>query len=329
MRITRKQIQGLFQLFLSLAILSFILWRVGPREVFASLSDINWRWYSLALALFAINIVVRAYRWYIFVRTLDANTSFLHLTYLYFVGFFANNFIPSGFGGDVVKVVSLRNSTKQGAEAVSSVLMDRFTGLLGSSLIALFDLIINQVLTESTVDLPVILWVIIVLTSISIPAGFLLVRWTNPFIWAANRWPRVEQLPNFDKLVRLAGTVKRYSWRVLGQSLLITLPFTITLIIVQYSIARALGVDLPISIFALFVPIIAVLNALPISFNGLGVREGIYQFLFVPIGVPQATAVAMALAFTVMRFIAGLIGGLLYAGRALQRLLNSPAAKKM
>jgi uncharacterized membrane protein YbhN (UPF0104 family) len=47
---------------------------------------------------------------------------------------------------------------------------------------------------------------------------------------------------------------------------------------------------------------------LPITFNGLGLREGIYTFLFVPVGVPAATAVSMSLAFYFLRFSAGLLG---------------------
>ena len=83
----------------------------------------------------------------------------------------------------------------------------------------------------------------------------------------------------------MVETVNRYPLPILLSSLLISLPFTLSLILVQYIIARALSIDLPLAVFALFVPIIAILNLLPLSFNGLGVREGVYQFLFVPIGV--------------------------------------------
>jgi hypothetical protein len=75
-------------------------------------------------------------------------------------------------------------------------------------------------------------------------------------------------------------------------------------------------VNVPFYVFPLFVPIIAIINLLPISFNGLGMREGVYQFLFVPVGVPDASAIAMSLAFYFLRLGTGLIGGILYALRS-------------
>jgi glycosyltransferase 2 family protein len=112
-------------------------------------------------------------------------------------------------------------------------------------------------------------------------------------------------------------------------SLLISLPFTLNLILVQVTIAWALGVHLPFRIFALFVPIIAIINLLPITFNGLGLREGIYTFLFVPIGVPAATAVSMSLAFYFLRFSAGLLGGLMYAFRSILSFARPPEPGKL
>jgi hypothetical protein len=79
----------------------------------------------------------------------------------------------------------------------------------------------------------------------------------------------------------------------------------------------------------LFVPIIAIINLLPIAFNGLGVREGVYLFLFVPIGVAPEEAVAMSLAFYFLRFGAGVVGGVLLAWSSVSHLLRSPQAENV
>ena len=73
----------------------------------------------------------------------------------------------------------------------------------------------------------------------------------------------------------------------------------------------------------LFVPVIAIINLLPISFNGLGMREGVYQFLFVPVGVADASAIAMSLAFYFLRLSTGLIGGILYALRSARGITSA------
>lgn len=318
-----KNVRHLAQLVISLALLAGLLWFVGFEEVIATLTSINWRWYVPAFAMFLVNVVIRAYRWYILLRVLNDRPSFGHLVYLYFLGFFTNNFIPSSMGGEVVKVLSLRSTHGKGTEALSSVLMERLTGLLGSAVIALFALIWNAISHTTNVELPPVLWGAIVLLSMGIPLGFVLVRWTAVIAWGIGRFPIVRRIPRFEKFEQLVSTVRLYPLGILLQALLISLPFTISLILVQYSIARAFGVHLSLAIFSLFVPIIAILMLLPLSFNGLGLREGLYLLLFIPVGVSHETAIAMSLAFSFLRTAAGLIGGLLYAMQSVGQMVKT------
>lgn len=324
----RQKLIGLAQVALSLILLVWLISRVGFEDVVSTLSDISWPWYLLAFLLFQLNTIIRAWRWYVLLHALDERPTFGLLVYLYYVGFFANNFIPSGFGGDLVKVVSLRQNTGRGSEALSSVLMERVTGLVGSSLIALVALLYNIAVHAMTLNLPSLLWLLIFVTAVGIPALFFLARWADPLTSIERFWPKVRSIPFYEKIEKLVNTIHRYPVRALVTALLISIPFTLILVLVQITIAWALGVHLPFRIFALFVPLIAIINLLPITFNGLGLREGIYTFLFVPVGVPAATAVAMSLAFYFLRFSAGLLGGLMLAIRSLLHL-GQPTADSL
>ena len=324
-----KKLRSLFQILLSLVLLSLLLYQVGLDGVIRTFATIRWGWYALAFALFLLNIVIRTYRWFILLHSLDSRPSFSRLLYLYFLGFFANNFIPSGFGGDVVKVVNLRQHYGRGTEALSSVIMERATGLVGSSIIALIALTWYAFNQTQKIALPTTLWAFIALISTVIPLGFMIIRWFDLLGFFNSHMPVVKRIPFYTKIERLLDTVRRYPFPILIRALLISLPFTIDLILVQYFIAEALGADVPLNIFPLFVPVIAILNLLPIAFNGLGVREGLYLFLFVPIGVPPETAVAMSLAFYFLRISAGLIGGLLYALNSLFIFVRTSRAAKL
>jgi uncharacterized protein (TIRG00374 family) len=328
-RANRKKLLGLSQVALSLLLLVWLFSRVSLQEVVQTLANIHWGWYALAFLLFQLNVVIRAYRWFVLLRALNDEPKFGYLAYLYYIGFFANNFIPSGFGGDLVKVVSLRQSHGRGAEALSSVLMERVTGLVGSSLIALVALLWNLAAHAMTLDLPWVLWALIAVTAVGIPLAFFVGRASNPINMLLRLYPKAAGLPFYGKFENLVNTIHRYPMRALVSSLLISLPFTLNLILVQMTIAWALGIHLPFRIFALFVPIIAIINLLPITFNGLGLREGIYTFLFVPVGVPAATAVSMSLAFYFLRFSAGLLGGLMYALRSILSFARPPEAHEM
>ncbi len=325
----KKKLRGLLQILLSLLLLSLLLYQVGLDKVVDTLTHINWGWYLLAFLIFLLNIVIRAYRWFILLHSIDDRPPLVRLIYLYFLGFFANNFIPSGFGGDVIKVLNLRQHYGHGTEALSSVVMERATGLMGSALIALAALIWNALSHTTQVELPTALWVTITLISVGIPAGFLTLRYVDLLGFLSKRFPIITRLPLYDKVERLMGTIRLYPFPVLMRALLISLPFTIDLILVQFFVAQSLAADLPLSIFPLFVPLIALFNLLPIAFNGLGVREGVYLFLFVPIGVPPETAVAMSLAYYFLRFGAGLIGGLMYMLSSLANFVRTPRPENL
>jgi uncharacterized membrane protein YbhN (UPF0104 family) len=320
-----KKTRGILQLLFSLILLAWLVGRVGLDEIKSVLTGINWAWYLPAFLFFLINIAVRTYRWYTLLGALSDRASFGQLLYLYFLGFFFNNFIPSGFGGDVVKVFSLRQEHKQGIEALSSVVMDRVTGMLGSSLIAMVVLFWNGIQawlgqSGASLSLPPTLMVSVALVSLGALLGFAFVRWSDPLGLLSSLLPFTQRFTANDKVQRLAGTVQQYPLSTLFRALLTSLPFTLGLVVVQYTIARALSVELPVHLFLLFVPLISIINLLPLSFNGLGMREGVYQLLFVPIGVPSASAIGMSLAFYFLRFSTGLIGGLLYTIRSISNI---------
>jgi len=324
-----KKVRGVLQVLISLTLLFLLINRVGFQEVLAIFANINVAWYLLAFAIFLLNIVIRSYRWTILLHSLNDRPPFSRLLYLYFLGFFANNFIPTGFGGDVVKVVSLRQKYGRGTEALSSVIMDRLTGLLGTSVIALVALTWNSLNQTTAINLPLGLWLAIFTISFGIPVGFLLIRSTDLVGTVTGWFPAIGRLPLYDRFARLVDTVHRYPFPTLIKALLISLPFTINMVLIQYSVSRALSVDVPPILFPLFVPLIALINLLPISFNGLGVREGVYLFLFVPAGVAPEEAIAMSLAYYLLRFGAGIIGGLLYALSSVSRLMRSPHAENL
>ncbi len=327
-RVGNKKLQGIIQVVISLGLLALLVYQVGPAAILSTFAEISLTWYALALLLFMGNIVLRAYRWYLLLHALDERPSFLYLTYLYFVGFFFNNFIPTGFGGDVVKVLGVRQTYGRGIDALSSVIMERLTGLLGSSLIALLALTWNALVSPAHLEVPAPLLLMTFMVSIGIMAGFIILRWAQPLDWLARSMPFTRPITANQKVLRLADTVRRYPISELWRALLISIPFTISLIFVQYAVARALHVDVSWPLFALFVPIIALVNLLPISFNGLGTREGVYLLLFVPAGIPSEQAIAMSLAYYGLRIIAGLLGGAMLAVRSLSNVARTAAVRE-
>ena len=82
------------------------------------------------------------------------------------------------------------------------------------------------------------------------------------------------------------------------------------MIAVVFLNARALALDVPVAAVAVFVPLISLAGMLPVSVNGLGVREALYILLFGRIGVPAESAVSLALLYLAVTLLASLPGGL-------------------
>ena len=59
----------------------------------------------------------------------DARPGYLTLLAYYLLGFFYNNFLPGGFGGDVVRAGALVQGGQKLVQAANSVLMARLAGL--------------------------------------------------------------------------------------------------------------------------------------------------------------------------------------------------------
>jgi uncharacterized membrane protein YbhN (UPF0104 family) len=71
--------------------------------------------------------------------------------------------------------------------------------------------------------------------------------------------------------------------------------------------------SVPLAALAVFVPLISLAGMLPVSVNGLGLREALYLLLFGRIGVPADAAVSMALLYFAVTMAASLPGGIVYA----------------
>jgi uncharacterized protein (TIRG00374 family) len=295
----------LLRILISLIVLIIVIASVGLDRLWAALSAVQPAWFLVALAIHFLGLVIRTFRWAILVKSLDVRVSFGRLFYLYMAGTFFNTFLPTGIGGDVVKIIDLAPESG-GARAFSTVFADRLTGILGTSFIALCVAIVDP----ADVPPPIVALVIVITGGILIAT--LLLTQQQLIDRVMRHVPGWSKLLGKAKVRKIYEALTSYSPRVIIRSTLISLPFTLTLIASQYALALSLGVIVPVQYFALFIPLTALAQMLPISFNGLGVREGTFQALFGTVGVAGEQAVAISLLYYVLRVITGLIGGLMY-----------------
>ena len=309
----RKRGWAVARLLISLGLLAFVLRAIGLERIGRVLLEAEPGLFVIALGLFVVGVVVRALRWRALLVALGLQIPLGRLVYLYFLGTFFNMFLPTGFGGDVVRVVELSQDADP-TLVTGTVIVDRLTGLLMLFVLALLALPFTFGL------LPTKVWLAIgLLAAGGLVAGVLVLqgRWLRR---VTRQLPGPLSLTGEGVLARIYDAVTACGWRAVGAALFFSLIFNVLLVLENYLVARAVGIELSLAFFFLLVPLLSLTLMLPISFGGLGVREGLAVLLLGQVGVDEAQAVAYSLGVYAIARVTGLFGGLLFVLESVGKL---------
>jgi uncharacterized protein (TIRG00374 family) len=301
----RDRILNFVRIAVSLLGLALIVLTQDLGQAFRLLLEMNWLPFLGTLILFLSGSFIRAYRWGCLVWALDVQVSYWRLVNLYFIGAFFNQFLPTGVGGDAIKMFELSRQDGKAASAISSVLVDRFLGLFVLFALALLALLFGHELVPQQVRI-----LIAVVFAASLIGAALILQRTWIETWG-KRLGVDRVLGRIKILHELYESLYLYGTAALLKATAASLAWNLLLVLGYYLLGRAVGIDLPLWYYFLFVPIISVLLLIP-SVGGLGVREGATVFLFTQVGVPEPQALALALAYLVALWLIALTGGILY-----------------
>lgn len=317
---SRKVWSNLLRIVVSVITLWLLLQQVGGQQVFAVLSNVRLEVLVYAWIVFLIGIVIRVFRWRVLLHGLGLHPSFWLLLKLYLVGGFFSTFLPSGFGGDVVRVVELARG--ENAPAITgTVIVDRMTGLL--SLMAM-----GLVVLPFAPDLAIWLrWTFIVVALSGLVIGFFLLEGhvLRRFLsWIGTKL-KLPQFLSFDGpgfLSKLYQAVSGCGARAVWSALLLSTLFNFFNIVVHWLCALAVGIVVGVWFHFVAVPLLASTLLIPISVGGLGARDWVAQPLMKSVGVSQSVSAAWSLSVWAVTGAAGLVGGMIYFSEAFWGLLR-------
>ena len=279
------------------------------QELKAALYGSKWWLYVIAALIILIRPFVASYRWHIILGISKIRVSLLRLFYWYMIASFFNMFLPTALGGDVVRIYELASYSSQKADAAASVLMERILGfmaMIGMAVVALF--ISTQARQNPTIYMGVLAVSVVYIL-------FLIALFHHTFCLAIiNLFKRIGLIGIRDKLRH--GYTALYSLqnhhRSLGLAFVASVIFQIIAIICIYLVGSSLHINVPISYYFLSVPIIWLLTMLPISINGMGVREGGFVLFFTAAGISHTNALLLSFLSFSLLIIMSLIGGIFY-----------------
>jgi uncharacterized membrane protein YbhN (UPF0104 family) len=292
---------------LGAGVIAFLLWRYDARPILRAAARERLGYFTAAMALYLAGQAMSALRWQWLARMNGVAGRYPEYLRYYFIGVFTNLFVPGLIGGDAARSIYLGRRHRQLPAAIGSVIADRGIGLL-----ALFWFAAIAALWFRAI-LPAAVRELVMLLGAGTFAGWLA---APLLIGGAALLPanlRNILTPITPYLERPAAILPAIALSLLLQA---------SLAGCQYLLALGLGLETSFAPFIVCVPIANVLASLPLTFNGLGVRETAYLVLLGGAGIAHPDAIALGLLWFAMTMTGGLTGIIAFTTTALASALQ-------
>jgi hypothetical protein len=235
------------------------------------------------------------------------NLKYGHLLKLYYVGLFFNNFMPGNVGGDVKKVYDIRMQGGQDSVGAgfTATVFDRLYGLF---FVTIFTLAMGALFFAYDDAQRAFLWpsVWIFLGFCTMFAALFSRRLGNLCCLAMSKVlpGRVQ-----ERVIHMFNRFRDFrSVKLWIQISLLSVATQSLRILVHYFCGIAVGVALSISWYFYYIPLVAIVSALPISIGGFGPREFLAQSLFARAGVASLESVVIQLLAYFVSLLLSLFG---------------------
>ena len=306
----------ILRLAVSAGLIAWLLRRTDFAEVMAAFRRADLRLIGLALLLIPLGYLASVSRWRLLLRSQGGDAPYSFLVQSLMTGIFFNNLLPSTIGGDAVRAWDTSRAGVSRATAVAIVVVDRFVGLLALVLFAAVGLLVSGRLTERIPELTA--WVFGGAAVLAALAGLLFLP-SRRAATLGRRLPEKVSAALFAFQGKGRALAGAFAWSLVLQGLVV---------VNVWVLARALRVPIPLPYFFLIMPVALFAMMVPISINGVGVRESTYAFFFAAFGVGAAAGVAVGWLDYGLLLLQALAGGVVYAwGRRRGNAVAADAAK--
>jgi hypothetical protein len=295
----------ILQVVVTLSLIVFLFTGIQWSEVRDTLYSLQWNYFSLAAFLFLLIHLVNVYRWQWLVNSPTPN--YAQLICMYGAGLFANNFLPTGVGGDGIRAALLSRFIAV-PKAVLSVALDRGIGVL-TLFIFLFPALLSG-------DPPFFMqnWLALQTNIFTVGKWLFAVFLISLFFLWFIRSYACSVAKTLVKYVggRSFNTATLFSGSKTGLAGVLCSIVSITLLILSnHFVLMSLGIETNISI-AIWLVICSSLSLLaPISVNGLGVFESVYVIILSSYGISHSSALSVALLIRLLTLLFSLLGGII------------------
>ena len=288
---------------ITVVLFATLLYRLDTGRIVQVLSHGSLLLFAAATLVMAATLPFTAQRWHIILAgKIDAGPAIL--LRILFVGWFFNQVLPTGIGGDAVRAWRCHQRGAGLAMAIRSVLLDRASGY--AVMVAIFAATLPGLL--GFIRDPVQQRMLVLALGAAV-AGLVALFLFDRLPTALLRLRPVALFADLSVEARrlFLGRPAR-SAAIFGLSAVATL---LTILSIDLA-GRCVNIELPFSRWLAIVPPVALFQLLPISLGGWGVREAALVIVLGALGIPGETALAGSLCIGLSQILVGLPGGLIW-----------------
>ena len=312
----KKLILLAVKLIVSAGLLYFLLKDVKLGEVKDTMLGADRLYLALAFLTPYVGFYVTSLRWKGLLSVQGVRVAQPVLFRSCMIAVFFNQLMPSIIGGDVVRVY---DSWKAGASkpvALSTIFIDRVLGLFALALFAVAGLFLLGKLESDTRYVPLLVIAVALGLAGSVAMIF---SPSKSVLLLARKVYGLAPGPISKFFRKLDDAVDAYRGRhiVLARALGLSLVLQFNVVLLHLLIGKALGIDVGFFGYFYVVPIAFFVMLIPLSINGIGVRENMFALMLGGLGVAAQDAVALALLAYAVFLVHGVFGGVVLAFRGM------------
>lgn len=313
----RRALVWLFKVIVSAGLLAVLFSRVDFAPLWAKARGASLPWLGVSIGLYFLMVLVSAWRWHVLLNAVRVAVPLRRLVTSFLVATFFNNFLPSNIGGDVVRIADTARPAGSKTIATLVVLADRGVGLLGLVLVAALGASLAAQLPGTGVIGPSILWTILAAglagAGLLIWHPSLLVTILRPIRRVHPEWIG-ERIGRLDTLLAHMRSAPSALARCFAGAV------AVQLVLVAFYLAVAKSMVIPVSFWqmSLIVPMTFLVQMLPMSMNGFGVREATFAYYFTRIGLSIEQALLVSFVGAAMMIVFSVTGAAAYVSRGRQ-----------
>lgn len=310
------QTRRYIKIVISFLLIAGLFYISDTRAMAESLRRVKPGYLALALCMVFCNRVLMPVKWNLLLRASGIRLRHWTAIRIYTVASFTGLFLPPTVGADGVRSYYLRKAGIRLSDALASIFIERVFGLL---ILLVFTLagffLLTEELRDGAIDVATFTFVLIAIAVTSLAAVF--ISFMPVTRRAAERFAGKLQNTRFSPLARGAGEFIRAYQEYRGRKTILIVfcaltALELTLVILRsHVVAFALGVELPLAVFFGFLPLVTLLNRMPISFDGFGINEAMFVYFLRLFGVTAGAGFLIGL-LNHLIFIIGVLPGAIF-----------------